>query len=249
MGMKNSFRSRTSGFQEQKRPSQRWSFLFRNSLLSAGEAVERFIEERTGGFGVRCVCLPGEDAVTACPCACAAGGQNDCRCGGDAVVHHVHVAGEEHFRAAAGDVELVIEDGIEQKFRVRLTGRDLPEHLNEEVAAERCDHSLTVGAGRSRILLGADIEEGYVDGMPNAELVFAKQTREGKGRGRWVWCGRNCLRGCGDGCHRRCYCLLDLQVGVGGDRFRGAPRYENQKQAEGRKKRSFFHPKDYKGFA
>jgi hypothetical protein len=143
-------------------------------LLPAGETRESFVEQSAGGVGLRAVHFPGEDAVAAGPCADAAVWQ--CRAGGDcdAVIDHVHVADQEDFRAARGSVDGFLQKSVEHEFRVSGAGRDLPNDLDEEVAVESGEEALAVAAGCGRVLLCAYVEECHVDGVTDAELVFAE---------------------------------------------------------------------------
>lgn len=118
---------------------------------------------------MRCVDFPCENALSACPCACPAKWQDGRSGGCDRGVHHVHIADKHDLHVSFASVNLFVHDGIEQEFRVGCAGRDLPHHLNKEIAVKGGQQSLAVGARRGGILLCADIEKRQVNGVADAE--------------------------------------------------------------------------------
>ena len=214
-------------------------------LLSTGETGKRFVEHSAGSAGLRCVDLPGEDAVAAGPCACAAVGEGWGGNGRDLIVDYVHIADKEDIEVVGGGVNGVVEHSVEQEFGVCCTGSDLPHNLNEEITVEGGEQPLAIGAGGGGILLGTDVEEGYINRVTDAELIFTEQTDKAEWRGGWV-SGWRCNPGRrGDGGECGSHCLLDLSIRIL-SRFRRAGSYEKQNQAKGpEKRRLFFHPRDY----
>ena len=94
-------------------------------------------------------------------------------------------------------------------------GGRLPDQLNKKRRIERSNQSLGVATWCAQVLLCAHIVERHINGMPDAKLIFAKQSGEIECSGRWKKGGDRWSSGRRYGGQRRSDGLLSLYRGVG----------------------------------
>ena len=79
-------------------------------------------------------------------------------------------------QVSASGIDLAVHDGAKHKRCVTGAGCILPNNLNEQTGSIGSQHPLRDTAWRKRIMLRVEVEERNGNGMPDAELIFAKQA-------------------------------------------------------------------------